>query len=138
MKRTVKIIFVLLTVVLTIGYLVGAAFWLGNRHERSLKERQLVIKILDRDERQYVAEDELKALLRKEGVFPAAEPSTAAIEQVVRSHSMVRRAECFLTTGGEVRVELTQRIPVVRVITGAESYFIDTDRHRMPDRKSVV
>ena len=102
----------------------------------------LTITIEDSDERQYVGEEELTKLIRTNSLYPVARPivsiSTDAIERVIRSHDMVRTAECYLTTDNGVRIRLTQRVPLVRVVTANESYFVDTDRKIMPVRASVT
>lgn len=140
MKRTGKIILITLVVMLAAGYLVGTAIWTGARQDTRTCT-QLTIVIKDSHARQYVTAEELTNLLRKASCYPVGQPTNTldvrAIEETIRSHSMVRQAECFVTPSGVVRVELTQRIPHLRVITNAESYFVDSDHKRMPVRESV-
>ena len=50
---------------------------------------------------------------------------------------MVRTAECYLTPRNEMRIRLTQRVPLVRVQASAETYLIDTDRRVMQARALV-
>lgn len=104
--------------------------------------KSLAIIISDSDERQYVGEEELTKLLQLHGLYPVGRTiesiSTDAIEHLIRSHDMVRTAESYLTTNHGVRIRLTQRVPIVRVVTAGESYFVDTDRKIMPIRASVT
>lgn len=98
--------------------------------------------IKDSTVRQYVTPEELSVLvehtnLNPEGKSPEA-VMTHAIETCVQSHPMVRTAECYITTKGKVRVELTQRIPILRVKADGGNYFIDSDRLRMPAYASVT
>ena len=51
---------------------------------------------------------------------------------------MIRKAECFLTPKNIVRVQITQRVPLLRVQKQGEIYFIDTERHKMEMRASIT
>ncbi len=97
--------------------------------------------ITDSAERQYVDAYELTRLLQQRDLFPDGLPlnriSLQAIENAVATHPMVRCCECYATPQGEVRIRLSQRIPLLRVATAAEVYYIDTDHKRMPVRESV-
>lgn len=100
------------------------------------------ITITDFDKRQYVTEAELVKLLKDKGLYPVgktiAHISTQTIESTVQAHPMVRRAECYTTQAGTVCIRLSQRIPVLRVVSGDNSYFVDADRTRMPIQESVT
>ncbi len=97
--------------------------------------------IKDADERMYLSENELNALLRAENIYPVGQAMNAVslhrIESAIRRHPMVRTAECYRTPRNEVRIRLTQRIPLLRVQTPHEHYLIDTDRRIMQARAAV-
>ena len=101
----------------------------------------LEITITDLDERQYVTVEELSLMLQGQGLYPVKKPiasiSTEAIERAIAAHPMVRKAECYQTQAGTVCVRLLQRIPVLLVVTGNDSYYVDIDRKRMPIQESV-
>lgn len=95
----------------------------------------------DLDERAYVTENELDAVLKANNIYPVGKAlnlvSLHRIENTLRHHPMVRTAECYLTVDHKVVVELTQRVPVLRVKTPLETYLIDTDRKVMEARPVV-
>ncbi|MBR4432602.1 MAG: hypothetical protein IKS76_05350 [Paludibacteraceae bacterium] len=97
--------------------------------------------IEDRDERMYLSENELTQMLQAQDLYPVGRAqnqiSLARVERTITNHPMVRTAECYLTPRNEVRVRITQRVPLLRVQTGTETYFIDTDRRIMPVRAAV-
>lgn len=103
--------------------------------------RQLVVNIADKEQRYFITEKEIAATLSQNGLAVAGKDmesiSTQQIEDIVRSHETVRTAECYKTQSGDVKIDLTQRVPLLRVTTPAESYFIDTDRKRMPVRAGI-
>lgn len=89
----------------------------------------------------FVSESELTELLRAHNQYPVGwtldKVSLQAIEDLIGGHPMVRSAECYTTPQGVLRVDVTQRVPLLRVTTATESYYIDTDRRRMPVRETV-
>ena len=95
----------------------------------------------DADERMYLTEPELTHLLKSEDLFPVGKQmnivSLHHIEQAMESHPMVRTAECYLTPRNEMKIRLTQRVPLLRVQTVNEIYLIDTDRKVMQARAVV-
>ena len=101
----------------------------------------MIYTVVDSDERSYVTERELTQLLKAADLFPVGRTldvgSLHRIESAVRKHPMVRTAECYLTPRNEVRIRLTQRVPLLRVQTPVETYLIDTDRRVMEARACV-
>ena len=95
----------------------------------------------DAAKRMYLTETELDLLLQRQHIYPVGQAlntlSLQAIENAVRTHPMVRTAECYLTPRNEVKVQLTQRVPLLRVRTEEQTYFIDRDRLMMPVRDAV-
>ena len=84
--------------------------------------------IEDADERMYVTDRELSQLLIKQGIHPATQHIDSIglhrIEHAIRNHPMVQTTECYLTPHNEVKVSLTQRVPILRVQTPGETYFM--------------
>ena len=134
-------ILVWLTGLLVVGYLVGMGLWSSRRTNKELCPG-MEITITDLNERQYVTEQDLAKMLQQKGLYPVGKTvatiSTEDIERAVISHPMVRQAECYKTQAGTVCIRLTQRIPVLRVVSGDDSYFVDIDRTRMPIQESVT
>lgn len=128
-------------ILFALALLVGAVWWGYTMTPTSDACVALLYNIEDSDERVYVNEKELDALLRSEDIYPVGRPidrvSLQRIENVVRHHPMVRTAECYATPRRQIYVRLTQRVPLVRVQTAAETYLIDTDRRQMQARASV-
>lgn len=97
--------------------------------------------IRDRDERMYLTEAELSRLLQSAELYPVGRHLDRGmlhrIERTIEAHPMVRTAECYLTPRNEMRVRITQRVPLLRVQTPGDTYFIDCDRRVMPVRETV-
>jgi cell division protein FtsQ len=135
-----KHIILIVLAVITVGYTIGVAVWTNSQTKKDVCPA-LVITITDFGRRQYVTEEELVKLLKRDSLYPvgvvAAKVSIQRIEEVIQAHPMVRKAECYMNQSGIVCVRLTQREPILRVVTGDASYFVDRDQTVMPIRESV-
>ena len=136
-----RIIWSIIGIALTASLLLAAVVWGYRMRPTDTVCASMAFTIEDRAERQYVTEGELTGLLQAEGIYPVGRKldivSLHRIEQTIVAHPMVRTAECYLTPRNEVKVRLTQRVPLLRVQTPGEAYFIDTDRRVMPARAVV-
>jgi cell division protein FtsQ len=54
------------------------------------------------------------------------------IEREIEKHPMVRRAVCYQSPNGDLNIDVTQRIPVFRVMSAAGDYYVDNERSKMP------
>ena len=140
MRWSIKNILIWFMAILVVAYLVGMGIWSSSR-AKNKPCPGIEITITDMDERQYVTAAELALMLQGKGLYPVnktiASVSTQDIENAIQAHPMVRRAECYMTQAGTVCVRLSQRIPILRVVCGNDSYFVDMDRSRMPIQESV-
>ena len=139
---TARIIGRSIGVAITAAILITAVAWGWRMRPTDAPCVALKYLITDRNERMYLTEDELNTMLRAGDIYPVGRQqnrvSLHRIEQTVRSHPMVRTAECYLTPRQEVVVRLTQRIPLLRVQMPGDPYFIDTDRRVMQARAAVT
>jgi cell division protein FtsQ len=89
----------------------------------------------------YVSENELNRLLTSQNLYPVEKNlssiSLQGIERTIQNHPMIRTAECYLTPRNEVKVRVTQRVPLLRVQQASNTYFIDKDRLVMPAFSTV-
>ncbi|RUA12606.1 MAG: hypothetical protein DSY82_00845 [Flavobacteriia bacterium] len=54
------------------------------------------------------------------------------LEKKVRSNKMIRNADVYKTIDGKIGAVITQRTPVLRVVNGPESYYLDEEGKIMP------
>ena len=141
MSNVAQIVWKCVGITIAIGLLVAAvvAGYLMRPTSEPCSSFRYIIE--DKTERMYLTENELNQLLNEADIYPLGRAidriSLHRIEKTIRRHPMVRTAECYLTPRQEVRVSLTQRVPLLRVQTPLDAYFIDTDRRVMPMRESV-
>lgn len=140
MKSMVKKILLTVFVVVCCGaVLVGGVWSSAQKDDSPCTAVQIVVR--DSMERQFVQVDELEGYLKRYRLYPQGllmnQIDCQAIEQCLQAHDMVRNAECYKSPLGVVRVEVTQRVPVLCVMTAEGCYYVDSDREVMPARKSV-
>ena len=126
---------------LTVVILLTATVWGYRMRPADEPCRSLTYIIEDIDERQYVTPGDLNAILMANELYPIGRPLDAMtlhrIETTIAHHPMVRTAECYMTPQNEMRVRLTQRVPLLRVNVPGDAYIIDTDRRVMQARAVV-
>lgn len=121
--------------------MVGAVCWGYRMRPSDAPCSSITYVIEDEDERLYVTPRELDLLLQTENIHPVGRTIDRGvlhrIEETVRRHPMVRTSECYATPRNEIRVRVTQRVPILRVVKPGDAYLIDTDRKVMQARASV-
>ena len=84
--------------------------------------------------------NEVKSLLQRNNLYPLAQPmqfvNTRNIEDVLRKSPFVEKAECYKTQGGHVCIDLTQRMPILRVMAdNGENYYVDENGNILPQTR---
>lgn len=136
----VKKIFLTVAVVLCCGAVVVGGAWCSAQNDDS--PCQVVdIVVNDSLQRQFVDTDALELFLQRNGYFPAgkrmSEVDCHAMEQCLLKHDMVRTASCYKSPFQTVYIRVTQRIPMLSVVSDNGCYYVDTDRRVMPAREKI-
>ena len=80
---------------------------------------------------------EVKRLLERQRLYPLAQPmqfvSTRQMEEALLKNPYVDQVECYKTQNGHVCINLTQRQPVLHIMTaGGEQYYVDAGGDILP------
>ena len=82
--------------------------------------------------------------MEKKGISPVGKDlegiRSKALEQELSKHPLIKRVECYKTPSGKLCIEVSQRIPILRVMAdNGENYYIDNQGTVMPpDAKCVA
>lgn len=140
MKMNVKKILLWVLAVCSLVAVVWCGAWCSAQVDVSLCE-EVQIVLHDSLCRQYVDADELEVYLKRADVYPLGKTMEAvdchAIEQCLQGHDMLRKVECYKSPFGVVHIGVTQRVPVLYVVTNDGCYYVDSDRLVMPVRKQI-
>lgn len=140
MKQMVKKNLIAITAVICCIVVAGSGVWCSAVCKSS-PCTQVCIVVKDSVKRQFVDAFELEYYLKRHACYPQGDSMRIvdchAIEQCLLKHEMVREAECYKSPFGKVHITISQRIPVLAVVSSNGYYYVDSDRRVMPIRGEV-
>ncbi len=134
--KLLKQILLSVLLLLVAAYLVVAVTTF-NRKQHAVVCRQVELVLKDSLYGGLVTQTELLSMLEKEGIRPVGEEldliPTQKVERILLENPLIQQVECYKTPGGTLRVEVTQRTPILRVMSdGGDNYYIDNHGTVMP------
>lgn len=135
---------ILLSIVLLLitAYLVMAITAFNRKPEGQVcHDIQLIIQ--DTAYAGFITQKEVISMFEKKGISPIGKKldriRTKTVEKELSKHPLIDRAECYKTPSGKLCVEVTQRIPVLRVMSeNGENYYLDNKGTVMPPHAKCV
>lgn len=122
------------------GYLV-AAFTAFNKPDETAKVcTKVSINIQDETTNGFINTKEIKIRLEKNGLYPLAKPmrfvDARRIEETLKASPFVKTSECYKTQDGHVCINITQRMPIVRIkAVNGDDYYLDDNNSIMPNSR---
>ncbi|MDD7318568.1 MAG: cell division protein FtsQ [Prevotella sp.] len=100
------------------------------------------IMIADENTNGFLKADDVKRILVSSKMMPVnkktGEISTRSIEEKLKSMAFVKTAQCFKAENGDVTINITQRLPLLRVKSEkGDDYYIDERGGVMPNSNYV-
>mgnify|MGYP000851371211 CR=1 FL=1 len=138
MSHRLKKVGLILMDILLAAYIVVAfsAFNKPEEHLRVCKDVNIIIS--DATTHGFINSNEVKTRLEKAGLYPKgralADVSCRKMEETLERTPFVNTAECYKTEDGTVTVDITQRLPVVRIkAVNNDDFYIDDQDCIMPN-----
>jgi cell division protein FtsQ len=130
-----KILIAVLWITAVVGLMSSLAF--VSKKEKNIVATSLRINIHNNEENLFLSEADVKKFLneRNEKILSSRYKNinVPQIENVLNSHPAIENSEVSANINGEVKIDITQRTPVLRVINkNGESYYIDSRDRLMP------
>lgn len=104
------------------------------RQDYICRDFQIVVK--DSLDKHFVTEDDLVYQLRKAGLNPIDRPmndvNTDRIETELLKNEMIANVEAYKTPSGIIKLEVYQKMPILRVISVGGNYYVDNEGSTMP------
>lgn len=129
----------ILVTVLWIIAITGLVSSLGfvSKSESNIVANNLNITIFNHDENLFLSEGDIKQFLsdRRDSVLSNnyENINIPELEKTLNSHPAIENAEVSRELNGEIKIDILQRTPVLRVINkDGESYYIDSQSKLMP------
>ena len=139
----VKKILSIMTVFLLAGYMVYSVWGMTNRHEDVRLCRGVDLHITDSLHFDLIDEDMVLNLLKEYSLDPVGSPLDAidveAIETTLALHPLVGKAQCYKTGGDMLRINLSSKVPLVRVINNrGQDFYVDSRGEILTQRSLAV
>ena len=127
----VKKILSILCVLLLAGYLVFSAVAMTDRHEDVRMCKGVDLHITDSLDIELIDENMILSLLQEQSVDPVGLPldgiDLERIEQTLRLHPLVGNVECYKTGGDMLRINISSKVPLVRVMNNrGQDVYVDS------------
>lgn len=125
----IKRIFILCTLLLATAYLILAVTTFNSKPaDQVCKGMELTVK--DSIDYGFVTDKEVKEILKKGKIYPEGKQLSSInvrqLEEFLSNHPFIENAECYLTSGGKVAIDIYQRVPVMRVMSSnGNNYYLD-------------
>ncbi|WP_439184896.1 cell division protein FtsQ/DivIB [Carboxylicivirga taeanensis] len=101
---------------------------------------EILPTICDSVDNKFISPDEIKEIVLEKytGVLgrPINEVNCNEMELFFSKHPAIESCEVYLTYGGALHIDVTQRKPLVRVFDGDDTYYLDSNGRQMPLFKS--
>ena len=120
---------------LIIGLLVSLGF--VNKQQDSLLCKSLTIKVNQDNDLYFLDRIDIAKLIRDRGDSIVGQPKSTInipeMEKALNSHADISNAEVSMSIDGDVKVNVNQRKPVIRIInSNDDSYYLDSEGKPMP------
>jgi cell division protein FtsQ len=135
LEKFKKIAVLSLLVICAIGLLLSLGF--VNKEQDALRCQSLDIQVDQNGDLYFLDRNDIEKLIKSRGDSIKGEPKASfnvtALERALNSHADIANAEVSVSIDGKVKVRITQRKPIVRIIneTG-DSYYMDDEGKLMP------
>lgn len=134
-----KKILVITVVGILAAYLV-ASMTILNKPDGEKLCPSVDICILDSAQTGFITAKEIGDILKTNQMHPKGKKmryiDDRRIETLLRNTPFIKSAECYKTSNGTVRIELTQQLPILRIMKeNGDSYYIDQSGRIMSSSK---
>ena len=130
-----KILTIVLWIIGLSGLLASLAF--VTNKENNVKAENMLVSVNNTEVNTFIDEEDVKDFFkeRKDSILHASLKNidVNGLEKALNSHPAIENAEISVDVNGDLKIDVTQRTPLVRVMNlDGESYYIDNTSKLMP------
>ena len=126
-----KKIFLIVSSVILLGYIIFAIVWLNPRVGSDLVCQRIDVKVVDSLDRYYFSGKDILQILNRSNLNPVekkmSDIKTDEIKKRLEESSLIKNVDCFKTVDGSIMIRIYQRIPILRVFSSERSYYVDSE-----------
>ncbi|MDD4590504.1 MAG: cell division protein FtsQ [Parabacteroides sp.] len=116
-------------------YIVFVAFFFHQRKDEAACTG-LQVEVVDSLDKHFVSKSDIVNILKKAELYPVHKPigvvNTERIEKELLKNEMIARVEAYKTPSHQIKLEVEQKIPIIRIISNSGNYYIDNEGTVMP------
>ncbi|MDR1681824.1 MAG: cell division protein FtsQ/DivIB [Candidatus Symbiothrix sp.] len=131
-----------LIVVLLLVYLVFAVAFINPKVDVDLLCSEIQIEVVKNHGISYLNEDQIRSMLGRSQTNPLnkrmSTVSIESIENTLKQSKLIKSAESYKTVDGKLKIKIYQYYPILRVISDAGNYYVDSDGDFMPVPKKFA
>lgn len=124
-----------ISVFLVVGYIVFAILQFSSRSSEEICN-EVYIQVTDSTVVQFISANDIRAFLERGQMLPVGEKianiNTEEIEKKLEAVPVIETAEAYFSPKGSLYINITQRKPIVRVMTSSSDYFVDESAQIIP------
>ena len=117
-----------------LGYIIITILLVPKENENICIAVDIVV--VDSLDRHFIDSKDFFLSLNKTDLFPIGKKmkdiNTAAIEKKLAENPLVKRIECYKAVNNRMKINIYQKIPLIRVMSDAEDFYVDTEGKIMP------
>ncbi|MDR0834064.1 MAG: hypothetical protein LBN93_07795 [Candidatus Symbiothrix sp.] len=118
------------------AYLIYAVVFLSRKASAERICTEVQIELKSTPENDYLSEKDIVKYLTSKQLYPVGKTGKAiqtdSIEKTLQASKFVADAEVYKTIGGSVKIKITPRTPILRVIAEGKNYYVDDKGGIMP------
>jgi len=136
----IRVLSIILATLLSCYVLVVAFFFRDVKEDGLCEGMEIVLR--DSLEKHFVTDGDLVYLLKQAKLYPVKTPmneiNTEEIEEKLLSNNMISKVEAYKTPSRLIKLEIEQKMPILRVKSPAGNYYVDNLGSMMPLSRHYV
>ena len=125
----IKRILIFCVLILVSCYIV-VAVTVFNRKPAEETCKGMELTITDSVNYNFISQKDIETLLKSKRLLPTGKPTGTVnvrkLEETIAHHPFVSEAQCYLTSGNKVKIDIRQRIPLLRIMSdNGDNYYVD-------------
>ncbi|MCL1942078.1 MAG: hypothetical protein FWF54_00800 [Candidatus Azobacteroides sp.] len=132
---------IILSIALIAGYVVFAVIKFSDKPEEELC-KGMNVQVTDSASIQFIKTKDVELFLKKNRLIPVGKRikdiNTEDIECKLKTIPIIETAECYRSPDGIVHIRVTQRNPIMRIMSNSDDYYIDENSRIIPVSSNFI
>lgn len=136
----IKVLSVILATLLSCYVLIVSFLFKDKKEDRLCESLEIVVR--DSLDKHFITDGDLIYILKQAKLYPVKKPmneiNTEKIEQKLLSNNMVSKVEVYKTPSRIIKLEIEQKMPILRINSPVGNFYVDNLGSEMPLSRHYV